>query len=132
MKCLYFHDYTTCLEDELRTIAIEFTEKTGIPIEIEATQRPPLYCRSYDILFFDWGGMNIGNDILASFCWHILREATECSERLYIMTSTFTRQAMQNAMEQLEGHDVPGNVFLTIDDKCVELVRAWYGKEEKV
>jgi hypothetical protein len=103
----------------------EFIEN-GIEIgEIETTDNPPFGGRkSYDILLFDWGGACIGNSNTRHFCRYILDEAIEKPSRIYIMVSTFTADAMKEALDSFEkaNGELPANVFLNITDACKLLV----------
>lgn len=75
----------------------------------------PVLDKKFDVLFFDWGGMSLGNSLLESFCDEILEHAEEHPSKIYVMTSTFTESAMKDAMYQYGDRikDV-SNVFLNI------------------
>ena len=65
----------------------------------------------YDLLMFDWGGMSIGNSMLEHYCKYILKEAVDCPSRYYVMVSTMTKYAMEDALHEM-GDNKPQNVFL--------------------
>lgn len=68
----------------------------------------------YDYLFFDYGGMSLGNSLMESFCREIVRDADRYPNRTYIVVSTFTSYAMKDAKEEF-GTDL-SNIFLSIND----------------
>ena len=68
---------------------------------------------TYDILIFDWGGMSMGNSLLESYCKYILDEAEDNPNTYYVMASTFTKYAMEDAMYDLKNE--LHNVFLDVD-----------------
>lgn len=80
--------------------------------------------KSYDILLFDWGGASLGNSNMRHFCRYILNEAIEKPSRIYIMVSTFTADAMKEALDDFQqaNGELPANVFLKISDACRLLV----------
>lgn len=117
-KVVYFGDAMLTFDVESvdeefeKTIEPEILEN-GLKFEnVKCVDFPP-FGENYDILFFDWGGMSIGNDMLGSFCRHITREAKDRPNTYYVMTSNFTKYAMEDALDRL-GDDKPFNIFLTI------------------
>jgi hypothetical protein len=125
---LYFHDYMTNEEEtqeEVRRFQRDFFTN-GIQIDnIETTDNPPFNGnKSYDILLFDWGGASIGNSNMRHFCRYILDEAIEKPSRIYIMVSSFTADAMKEALDDFKqaNGELPANVFLNITDACKLLV----------
>jgi len=125
---LYFHDYMTNEEEtreEVRRFQRDFYT-SGIQVDkIETTDEPPFGGKKgYDILLFDWGGASFGNSMMQHFCRNILDEAIEKPSRIYIMVSSFTADAMKEALgdfKQANG-ELPANVFLNIADACRLLV----------
>ena len=114
-KVIYFADPFDPPTDEVERIIIYPLSKKGILFDkIKCTEIPP-FDEIYDILFFDWGGMSMGNSLLESFCDEIIKESIDYPNRMYVMTSTFTLQAMEDALatygDKLQKH----NIFLTID-----------------
>ena len=103
---LYFHDFMSSKDEskeELDNIIAEF-KHNGIEFESEVadTDTPPMRGgsseKSYDILFFDWGGASVGcQGLFDSFCRQILEEALECPSKVYVMCSLFTVSAMKEA-----------------------------------
>lgn len=122
---LYFHDCGDEPGLEIRLFQREFY-KNGYEVSIiEETDLPPFKNtsneKSYDILLFDWGGMMIGNSLIFSFCENILSEALECPNKIYIMVSNFTAEAMREAQTDFKGAnegELPFNVFLSIEEAC--------------
>jgi len=121
MKALYFCDepFESTPEEELEQLKREL-EYEGVEVmaDITVTTMPP-FARfpdpvNYDILFFDWGGMSLGNSILDHFCREILREAEDYPSRIYVLVSRMTMEAMLDAMESMSSR-LP-NLFLTIKD----------------
>lgn len=69
---------------------------------------------NFDYMFFDWGGMSVGNNIMETYCRLIAKEAKDYPSRIWIVVSTFTSYAMEEAIEEFgnENH----NIFTSIDD----------------
>ena len=83
----------------------------------ETANFPSCLEKKFDVLFFDWGGMSIGNSCMESFCREILNHATEHPSRIYIMTSDMTIRAMEDAkVEYGERIKDITNVFLSLKD----------------
>ena len=88
--------------------------------KVTCTTDPPLRGfdsseQYYDVLFFDWGGMSLGNDMLSHFCDYILKEAEENPSKMYVMASSFTSRAMKDCAQMMRLNDAPDppcNVFL--------------------
>lgn len=129
MKYLYVYDFMGDGIAEAFDISKIILKNTGLKIDIESSEDPNLIeDGNYDVLFFDWGGASIGNSMLEHFCDRILDAARNMPTRLYVMTSTFTRQAMIELMAELklETEEIPKNLFLSVeDDKFLELLVAW-------
>ena len=126
MKYLYFCDSMGEPEAEQERDVIKDTlSENGINIDIEVIERPT-WDQDFDVLFFDWGGMSVGNDMMGSFCRHFVEDARNKPNRLYIMTSSFTKEAMVDALETMRGdhEEDPKNVFLTVED-AVPLLKEW-------
>ena len=121
---LYFHDFMTTEEEtaeEIRAFQRKFYNNGIEILEIQEIDEPPFrYHRSYDILLFDWGGASLGNSCMRHYCEYILEEALEKPSRIYIMVSSFTREAMREASESFKqaNGEVPANVFMTIEEAC--------------
>lgn len=115
---VYWHDY----EDE-ENVKLDFTTQVMVPcgennIVLEKwrfAEFPKILEEQFDILFFDWGGMSLGNSLIGHFCRYIIKHANDHSSRFYIMVSNFTKEAMKDALESFS-KDKPLNVFLTIKE----------------
>jgi len=125
---LYFHDCGDEPEPEIRQFQRKFYNKGFEVSFVDEVDVPPFKGasneKSYDILLFDYGGMMIGNDLMSHFCKYILREANECPNRIYIMVSTFTTEAMREAQTDFQNANegkLPFNVFLSIEEACEHL-----------
>ena len=118
-KVVYFADCMFSgaidnIEDEWKLEVAKTLEKNGLIFEnVKCTEKPP-FGESYNILFFDWGGMSLGNDLLGSFCRAITREAVDRPNTYYVMTSSFTERAMEDVLETLHDVDKSFNIFLNI------------------
>lgn len=118
-KTYYFADmfwssFFDSIEDEFNEMVALPFKAAGIKFEnVTCTDTPP-FKESYEILFFDWGGMSLGNSLLNSFCRQILQEAKDNPSIDYIMTSTFTSSAMKDA--QLDFGEYLPNIYLTIEE----------------
>ncbi len=77
---------------------------------------------SFDILFFDWGGISFGNSMLQRQCDVLNSHAQEHPDRTYIMASQITGWAMRDAMNQYSERQLP-NVIINIEEQA-EMVRA--------
>lgn len=96
------------IEEPLHTLGIRFHK-------IECTTNPPFGKMDYDILFFDYGGMSIGNSLMQSFCRQILMEAKDYPSRYYVMVSSFTERAMRDIQKEY-GTMEEYNIYLKIED----------------
>jgi hypothetical protein len=116
MRAIYFCDipFEGTIQDELDVLKFKLSEAKIPEFKIEVTDRPP-FKEQYDILFFDWGGMSIGNSILEHFCRHIYEQALERPGTAFVMVSYFTKEAMDDAIKEF-GKDKPDNIFLEIED----------------
>lgn len=115
MKVLYFHD---CCDDEqlqseLTNIKIFLTENNIFDYELIEKDLPhDMYDLKFDILFFDWGGMSMGNSMLEHFCSDIYKMATENPSKYFIMASSFSEWAMKDVLSW-EGNNIkPANLIL--------------------
>lgn len=113
-KFLYYCDPMGDEQEEMKHIIIEIENLSGKTISIQYEEQLPLE-KSFDVLFFDWGGMSIGNSMLEHFCDYILKDAQEHPSRFYVMTSTFTTSAMRDAISEF-GNDKPANILLTVKE----------------
>jgi len=93
--------------------------KYGITFEnVKCVDTPP-FGESYSILFFDWGGMSLGNSLMEHFCKYIIKEAIDRPSVDYVMTSRLTKNAMEDAKSQIP-NDIP-NIYLSVEDWCDEV-----------
>jgi len=119
-RLVYFADEmltmgSETIEDEFNTYVKSHLEAKGLEFtNVKCISVPPFGQMSYDILIFDWGGMSIGNDLLGSFCRQILKEAKDKPNTYYVMSSTFTKYAMEDAIDEFSGGNLH-NIFLDID-----------------
>lgn len=122
-RIVYFADpmlsiVSDTIEDEfesmvampLRTEGLSFKEGT-----VKYTDTPPFDDR-WDIFFFDYGGMMLGNSLMEHFCRQIINQAPERSNTLYVMVSLFTKQAMNEAFIAFGEDDKPFNILLSIKE----------------
>lgn len=118
-RVLYFCDepFNGTPKEDWERVAFQFSEG-GVEFKnVEVTTKPPFrQQKNYDVMVFDWGGMSIGNSLLEHFCRYLLEEAEERPSKDFVMASSFTTEAMKDAVSELG--KVPPNVFLTIDDYC--------------
>lgn len=70
----------------------------------------------FDVLFFDWGGMSIGNSMLEHYCRYIIEQAQNKPDVYYVMTSFMTSLAMKDAMEYFEERDGTKSHNIWLDD----------------
>lgn len=116
---IYWHDYVDTKKDEKLDLKIQVTkpcDEAKIYIKkIQCFDTPEALDRNCDILFFDWGGMSLGNSCMQSFCRQILEYAENFPNRFYVMVSMFTKEAMKEAIVEF-GKDKPYNIFLSVED----------------
>jgi hypothetical protein len=118
-KVVYFADpllsiASETIEDEFNTYIKSHFEAKGIEFtNVTCIDTPPFGKLHYDILIFDWGGMSMGNSLLEHFCRQILKEAEDRPNTYYVMASTMTKYAMEDALDELDTN--LHNVFLDID-----------------
>lgn len=121
-KVIYLGDYMlsrgcNTLEEEfeknvknvLNTLGLEFSN-------VEYWENPNLDS-VYDILFFDWGGASIGNSMLDHICRYIVAAAEKYPNRQYVVVSSFTKYAMEDAIKYFNGN-INHNIFLNEDQFC--------------
>lgn len=119
-KVIYFADpgweaHSESIEDEFYLMAGRKLKDAGLDFtRIKYTENPP-FDEIYDILFFDWGGMSMGNSMLERFCRYIIEDSEKYPNRMFVMVSTFTAAAMQDAMRN-GGFDSQENIFLVVSD----------------
>ncbi len=120
MKAIYVGDCMTDTREEARTIQSALLEK-GIKTKVRVVEYLQAALEgTFDVLFFDWGGMSVGNSLLERNCEYILDDAHEHPSRDYVMTSLFTKLAMDDAVATAERNHLgkPANLFLTLDEYC--------------
>lgn len=121
MRAIYFCDENEYIEDEKRNIQ-NILKKNSINIDIEVTVIPP-FKEKFDILFFDWGGMSIGNSNLQYFCRYIINLAIDNPSRIFIMTSKMTSYAMEDALKYFKDEkEIPHNIYLSIE-KAIQPIK---------
>lgn len=121
-RALYWHDPVFGKDEEQQDIDLQILwpcEKKGIEVEkLETTDIPPIHdnemSKDFDTLFFDWGGMSLGNSLMEHFCRDILSHAQDHPSKSYVMVSSFTEAAMKEAIAYFD-KDKPFNIFLNID-----------------
>ncbi len=117
-RAIYFADISDDMEQACKSIQRYLAKVVGLDIPVELWERPP-FDERFDILFFDWGGMSLGNDLMEHFCSRIIENAENNPGRIYIMTSTFTAYAMRDAIQELK--DRPDNIYLEIEKAKIAL-----------
>lgn len=111
-KCIYFADPGGDLNEELEHIILSLENRDLELKDCEIVDIPP-FDKPYDILFFDWGGMSMGNSLLEDFCSYIIEDAEKYPNRCFIMVSHFTELAMKEALLEFEDKKFH-NIFLDI------------------
>lgn len=103
-------------EDEVVEHIAQLIDK-GIHIkDYKLVEYPPFRGREqFDYLFFDWGGMSVGNSCLDSFSRYFLQDAEENPDKLYIVISDMTKDAVIDAQREFAGKELPKNVFLDME-----------------
>ena len=122
-NCLYFADVMGDIQDEGKTLKERLnSEQIKTPcFKIEDTPQE-MFNGNYDILFFDYGGISIGNSLLEHFCSSIIELAEKYPSRYFCMVSQFTEYAMK---ELLEGMGMqPHNIYFDIEKLIMELKNA--------
>lgn len=124
MKVIYFADAMGDTEEEGESIRHGLLS-IGIETSVKVTDMPP-FNEPFDVLFFDWGGMSLGNSLLDSFCRQIVEQASDYPSRIYVMASEFTKWAMEDIKGELS--EIPHNIFLSFED-AEEQLKLLDGKE---
>ena len=89
----------------------DIQDQTGL--NVTYMENPNFENYYFDVMFFDYGGMSMGNSMLESFCRRILKHAEDHPQKFYVMTSTFTAYAMNDLILEL-GSDTPTNIIPSI------------------
>ncbi len=110
LRVIYFCDIDDGMEQERLDIQKFLARVHGLKTKVELWDVPPFEER-FDVLFFDWGGMSMGNSMLEHFCGYVIENAENNPGRIYIMSSSMTEYAMKEALAELE--DKPNNIYLT-------------------
>lgn len=115
-KVIFFCDMMGDIEEDLKYQVEYPLLSEGIEFDkIETTTTPP-FDSYFDVLFFDWGGMSLGNSMLEHFCKHIMKMAHEQPSRYFVMVSTFTSAAMKEALDYMDSDEKLPNIYLTVKD----------------
>ena len=120
-RALFFIDCMGSLghtaEEEMQETLDSLKNIDGISFEeVELTEAPPFKGDKYfDYLFFDYGGMSIGNSMLEHFSRYFMQDAVDNPSKLFCVISQFTKDAVVDAERQL-GKEKPQNVFYDIDE----------------
>lgn len=112
IRIIYFCDIDDDNEQETQSIQRYLASVIGWDVPVEMTTLPP-FKEKFDVLFFDWGGMSLGNSMLDHFCKNIIECAENNPGRIFIMTSEMTKYAMMEALHELK--DRPNNIYLSIE-----------------
>ena len=127
-NAVYWHDTLDNEDDvlaDLRTQVLHPCKQANIILgKYRMSELPQVLEEAFDILFFDWGGMSLGNSLMEHFCRHILKHAEDHPNRFYVMVSSFTSEAMNDAIKEM-GDEKPFNVHLS-----VESLKDWLIKME--
>ncbi len=107
---------TYSIEEEFRLTASQLQRKGIVFHKVKFMEHLPMD-EKYDILFFDWGGMSMGNDILGHYCRYIIEDSKKYPNRCFVMVSSFTQSAMEDAQYEFSGEKFH-NIFLNVDEFC--------------
>ena len=122
-KAIYWYDYTDEANMKLdfaRQVLSPCADNNIILAGCSYYDLPTALEQTFDVLFFDWGGMSLGNSMMESFCRYIIKHAQDNGSRYYVMVSSMTEAAMKDALNTF-GEDKPLNVFLSIKDLAIFL-----------
>lgn len=123
-KAIYFADPGGNIKEERDDIIAELLGLLPLKkIKIKATDIPP-WKEKFDILFFDWGGLSLGNSMLEHFCRWIIKIAEDNPGRVFVMCSIMTEAAMKDALEEF-GDKKPSNIYLDIKSAVTALSVFW-------
>lgn len=117
MRAIYFADLMGDHPSEILLISDALRDH-GIKIDIVDYEFPLNEEIQFDIMFFDWGGMSIGNSMIEHFCEQWIEDARNKPNRLYVMTSHFTQVAMEDlrGYSEREIEEFPKNIFMCVED----------------
>ena len=113
---IYFADvpFEGSVEGEWKSFYARKLKDAGIIFKVKCIDIPPE--GNFDILFFDWGGMSLGNSMLEHFCFNFIKDAEDNPNRLYVMASQFTLEAAKDCLLELGNKEKPANLLLGIEE----------------
>lgn len=118
LKCYYLADPigTSDLtpEEEMR-VHQDRLKRRGADLNIEIFPQK-MYGEEFedikfDILFFDWGGMALGNSLMQHFLRRILKAAELKQSSLFILVSSFTHMYMEEELNAQGIKELPYNII---------------------
>ena len=114
-KAILWRDDDGCEKEDVKYL-LEDCEDNGIEIKkLDIINLPKLdVLEKYDLIFFDWGGMMIGNSMLQSFSRLLLEFAQDNPSKEFVMTSQVTGYAMKEAIDELPKEKRPFNIYLSV------------------
>lgn len=127
-KTYYFADcgwesHFDTIEDEFKMVVANKAEMYGITFEnVTCTDLPP-FEEGFSILFFDWGGMSMGNSMIDHFCREIAEMAQEYPSKDFIMVSAMTAAAMEDVKRSSEELLALPNIYMSVESYCMQLLK---------
>lgn len=116
MRFAYFCDPLGDERQEVELLEFDLQDNNIVDPQVKWIEKAvDLKKCDFDVLFFDYGGMSLGNSMLQWFCNFFIDLANEHPNIFFVMTSRFTAAAMKDALE-LFGDNKPVNVLLSIDN----------------
>lgn len=117
-RIIYFGDIMGDLEEEAEFIQKKLKNLDVKCLAIEIQETPEFFDEQFDVMFFDWGGMSVGNSLMDHFCREIIKMSENKPSTAFVMVSRFTKEAMEDAIRyfEIDEHNTPTNIFLTIED----------------
>jgi len=105
------------INDELKV------NKIGYKIKILLTLEFPK--ESFDILFFDYGGLSVYNNTeFRDGCKNLLKHAEDHPSKFYVLWSSVTQWAIEDMLEWT-GKDKPANLLYELEELYPYLIHEW-------
>jgi hypothetical protein len=117
-KCIYWADPMVSEE----TVEIEYQKHVEPQFQehgyqfanVKCMDIPPYNEIDFDFLLFDYGGLLPGcESLIQTNCRWLIEDARNHPSRCYVMVSSFTRQAMEDYLTDLDSSELH-NIFMDV------------------
>ena len=111
--------------EEAAAIEKQYESRFGIEIETKLAERflaREIEGKSYELVVFDWGGLSIGNDLMAHQLHGLVRWAEDNPSTLVIVRSA----AADYLREEIEDSRLDELANVLVDDGRLEALPKWW------